>query len=415
MKNFSLLVKPTSADCNLRCTYCFYLEKCALYPDHKVHRMNDLVVERMIKTFMETPQSAHAFGWQGGEPTLMGVEFFERVIALQKQYGQAGASVSNGLQTNGTLLNDEWGKHLARYNYLLGVSVDGPAAVHDASRPNVAGKGSHAMVMEGIDALKRNGVEHNILTLVTQTNVHRPKETYHYVRDELGELFHQYIECVEFDEEGALAPYAISGQEWGDFLCGIYDEWIRCKDTHTVSIRLFDSILMRMVHGVANVCAMGQDCRQYLVVEYNGDIYPCDFFVEPRWKLGNILEHSWDDMLESALYQEFGARKREWNAACSTCEFLRLCGGCCPKNRPGHGEDPRQLSHLCSGWKQFFRHTRRGFESLANEIRSGRTQRAPDPMPPRRPDPASRSTQPGRNSPCPCGSGKRYKRCCGKK
>jgi len=411
MRPFSLLVKPASADCNLRCRYCFYLDRAELYPDTKRHRMPDYVLDRMLSTFLRTPQPQHSIGWQGGEPTLMGVDFFKQVTDLEQRYGRPGSSVSNGLQTNTTLIDDEWAKHLAQYQFLVGVSIDGPPEVHNKYRVFVRGRGAHADVMKGLEALKRNRVEYNVLTLVSQSNVRQPREIYRYLRDELGVLFHQYIECVEFDGQDGLQPYAVNGREWGDFLCGIYDEWIGSGDTRRVSVRLFDSIMTMLVDGYANVCAMGTDCRQYLLIEHNGDVYPCDFYVRPDLKLGNVMENDWEQMLESDLYREFGARKRQWNEKCEGCPYLRYCAGCCPKNRPGQGEDPTRLSALCEGWLQFYEHAIPRFENLAQEIRH---ERAEAEQRTRRERVAK--MQPGkisRNAPCPCGSGKKYKHCCG--
>lgn len=410
---FSLLVKPASADCNLRCRYCFYLDRCELYPNVKRHRMSDAVLERMIGSFQATAQPQFAYGWQGGEPTLMGLDFFERVTDLQQQHGRRGASVSNGLQTNTTLIDDAWARHLAAYNFLVGVSVDGPQAMHDHYRVFRDGRGAHGAVVKGMACLQRNRVEFNILTLVSQANVHHPLEVYHYLRDELGVLFHQYIECVEFDEQGALQPFAIKGAEWGDFLCAIYDEWRRCDDTRRVSVRLFDSILTRLVDGYANVCALGRDCRQYLVIEYNGDVYPCDFFVRPDLKLGNIMENTWEELLASPLYAAFGERKRQWNEKCEHCAYLDVCAGCCPKNRLGGGTNPRALSALCDGWMQFFQHAMPGLRELADEVRRER-EAAQQAMRRERMMAGAAGQRVGRNDPCPCGSGRKYKKCCGR-
>ena len=410
MRPFSLLVKPASADCNLRCHYCFYLGKCQLYPDSTRHRMSDLVLRRMISSFLATEQPQHAFGWQGGEPTLMGLDFFKKVTAYQDEFGRPGMSVSNGLQTNGTLLDDAWCEHLARYNFLVGVSVDGPAKIHDHFRTFVDGHGAHADVMRGIQALRRNQVDFNILTLVSRSNVAHPRETYRYLCD-MGVFFHQYIECVEYDATGKLKPFAITGEAWGNFLCGIYDEWIKA-DTRKVSVRLFDALLAKMVDGVENTCTMGRDCRQYLVVEHNGDIYPCDFFVEPEFKLGNITAVTWEELQASPLYESFGKRKAQWNEACDACEYLSFCAGCCQKNRPTRSKDPTRLSALCEGWKQFYAHALPGLRELADDVRRERMQ-APQPyMAP--PSPAAPPPKVGRNDPCPCGSGNKFKKCRGK-
>lgn len=368
--------------------------------------MPDKVLEKMISTFMATGQEQYAFGWQGGEPTLMGVDFFKKVTALQEKYGTGGAQVSNGLQTNTTLIDDAFAEHLAKYNFLVGVSIDGPPEIHNRYRKYGDGRGAHADVMKGLELLKKHGVEYNVLTLVSQSNVREPALVYNYLKN-MGVFFHQYIECVEFDKCGNLMPFAVNGKEWGAFLCGIYDEWIK-EDTRKVSVRLFDSIVSMMVDGIANVCAMSNDCRQYLVVEFNGDVYPCDFFVQPDMKLGNIMQNSWEEMLDSRAYREFGERKARWNKECEKCEYLRYCAGCCPKNRPMKGVVPERLSVLCEGWKQFYHHALKGLRNLANDIESERREAE---RLARRGKGAPASS--GRNDPCPCGSRKKYKHCCG--
>ena len=370
MRPFTLLIKPSSADCNLRCDYCFYLEKSHLYPQTARHRMSDEVLEKMIKSYMATPQPVYSFAWQGGEPTLMGLEFFEKVITWQKQYGRSGARIGNGLQTNATLITDELAALFGKYQFLVGCSLDGPASLHDRYRRSQGGKPTHAQILQGIETLQRHQVEVNILTLVSQANVAHAREVYRYLVEQ-GFSYHQYIPCVEFDEHGELLPFAISGEEWGEFLCTLFDEWYR-RDTQSVSIRHFDSLLTKMIDGIANVCTLGQNCCQYFVVEHNGDVYPCDFFVEPCLRLGNILEHSWEDFLQSPTYLEFGAQKRQWNSHCDTCEYLDLCLGDCLKHRLYAGNPPQNLSALCAGWQRFLRYSRKRLEKLADKIRKQR-------------------------------------------
>jgi uncharacterized protein len=405
---FSLLVKPACADCNLRCEYCFYLEKCHLYPNEKRHRMSGEVLDQLIRTYMATDQPVYSIGWQGGEPTLMGVEFFRQVTALQQKYGRAGVSVANGLQTNATLIDDALAEHFARYNFLLGCSLDGPAALHDRYRHTIAGAPSHADVLRGIETLKRWRVEFNILVLVSQANVHHAREVYRYLVDQ-GFLFHQYIPCVEFDGAGARLPFAITGDEWGEFLCGIFAEWYPA-DIRRVSIRHVDSILNKLVDGQLTVCTMGTNCTQYLVVEYNGDIYPCDFFVQPDLRLGNIMQTAWTEALDSPLYHRFGAQKSDWHAQCAQCPFLDLCAGECLKHRMYAGNPARNLSWLCAGWRQFFQHTKPRLLEMAQTIRDERAEQERIA--------AGLRVQPyagqERNAPCPCGSGKKYKKCCGR-
>ena len=410
MKPFSLLVKPASADCNLNCRYCFYLEKCALYPDTARHRMPDRVLEKMIQSYLETPQSVYSFGWQGGEPTLMGLEFFQKVTHLQEKYGPRGATISNGLQTNATRIDDALAGHFKRYRFLLGCSLDGPAQIHDRYRLTVGGRPTHGKVMEGIETLQRHQVEFNILVLVSQSNVHRAEDVYRYLVDR-GFLFHQYIPCAEFDAHGRPQPYAVSGEEWGQFLCELFDLWYP-EDTRTVSIRHLDALILKLVDNQTSVCTMGDNCCQYFVVEYNGDIYPCDFFVNRQLRLGNVLDTDWADLLSLPAYEHFGARKTQWNARCNACDVLDLCVGDCLKNRTYSGNPPENISWLCEGHKTFLRHARGRLNKLAGDIRLERmADESRTPVDRIRDDPRFKGA--GRNDPCPCGSGKKFKKCCG--
>ncbi|NLC43726.1 MAG: anaerobic sulfatase maturase [Clostridiales bacterium] len=399
---FSLLIKPTSADCNLRCTYCFYLKKSELYPESKQHRISDEVLEKMISSYMATEQPSYIFGWQGGEPTLMGQYFFERVVALQRKYGK-GKTVTNSLQTNGTMLDEPFTKFLAKYNFLVGVSVDGPPEVHNQYRTRADGSPTHADVLEGIENLRKNKVEFNVLTLVNQANVSKGKEIYDYLCKE-DILFHQYIPCVEFDEEGNLAPFAITGQQWGQFLCDIYDAW-HIRDTNRVSIRTFDGIMNHMVYGNYASCHMAGSCCQYFVVEHNGDIYPCDFYVEEQRKLGNLQQDSWADLQNSSKYLEFGNRKADWNKECSQCEFLTYCAGDCPKHRSNSENEDSHLSWLCEGWKMFYQHSIPGLRKLVENVVNHNPKKFNSKL--------FIDNKFDRNDLCYCGSTKKYKKCHG--
>jgi uncharacterized protein len=406
---FSLLIKPAGADCNLRCTYCFYLEKCNLYPDTVKHRMSDSVLEKLIQSYMATPQPTYSFGWQGGEPTLMGLDFFHRVTELQKTYGKPGDVVSNGVQTNATLIDDAFAEHLGQYRFLAGVSLDGPPDIHDHFRQSAGGRPSHAAVLKGIDVLKRHNVEFNILVLVSQANVNRARDVYRYLVD-AGFFYHQYIPCVEFNNHGKRLPFAVSGPEWGNFLCEIFDQWYP-RDVHKVSIRHFDSLLRKMIDSTVTVCTLADNCCQYFVVEHNGDIYPCDFFVQKDHKLGNILKTTWGQALNSFAYREFGANKAAWNKTCETCEFLNLCCGDCLKHRIYGNHPAHNLSWLCSGWKHFLKHSQNALNALAQKIQVERSTNA-NYNSARKINASSTGTPAGRNQPCPCGSGKKFKKCC---
>ncbi len=392
---FSLLIKPAGADCNLHCAYCFYLQKGRLYPDSKIHRMSEAVLERLIASYMATEQPVYAFGWQGGEPTLMGLDFFRKAVQFQLQYGKPGASVSNGLQTNGTLLTDAMAAFFTEYRFLLGVSLDGPPEIHDRFRSKIDGAGSHREVMRGIRALRRQKTEFNALTLVTQANIRQGKEVYRYLKEE-GFFFHQYIPCVEYDASGKPLPWTISGEEWGRFLLSIFEAWYS-GDARAISIRQFDSVLEALLAGKASVCTMADSCRQYFVVEHNGDVYPCDFFVDPGWKLGNLMENAdWPLYTEAPLYKRFAGRKGALSQLCAECPYLSLCQGDCPKHRIPYLQQPPETRHvppprhdtsslsgaaeghgiglftsvLCEGWKLFYRETLPEFQKLARNLKA---------------------------------------------
>lgn len=371
---FSLLIKPASADCNLRCEYCFYLDRSGLYPETAVHRMSEEVLERLVRSYLATPQPVYAFVWQGGEPLLMGSDFFERVTDLQMAYSRRGSDVSNAVQTNATLMTDRLARQFRACRFLTGISLDGPAGLHDAARKDMAGQGSHVKVLEGLECLKRNGAEYNVLTLVSTHNAAHPAEIYDYLVDDIGAKFLQFIECVELDGQGSVAPYCVTPEEWGSFLCAVFDRWYE-RDTRRISVRLFDTVIAKLVTGQDICCTAGLDCRQYFVVEYNGDVYPCDFHVLPELKLGNVMTHTWQEMAESETFKAFGLRKRHTHAACSLCPYFRFCAGDCPKNRIGHsGSAANVLSYLCEGWKLFFAHTLPRFEELARSVRNEHPQ-----------------------------------------
>ncbi len=371
--NFSLLIKPASSDCNLACSYCFYLGRGhALYPGVSARRMSEEVLSRTVAGYLRTPQPAYAFVWQGGEPLLLGGGFFERVTDLQMAYAPRGAEVTNALQTNATLIDDRLARQLRASRFLTGVSLDGPRELHDAARVDGAGRGTHARVMAGLDCLRRQGAEFNVLALVSRHNMSRPVEVYDYLVGEAGATFLQFIECVEFEADGRVAPYCVTPQGWGEFLCAVFDRWY-AADTRRISVRLFDTVLAKLAAGRDICCVAGSDCRQYFVVEYNGDVYPCDFHVLPELRLGNVLTHAWQEMAESEVYRAFGARKRQTHAACGSCPHAALCAGDCPKNRVGHTAGPADaLSYLCEGWRLFYAHTRTRFETLAETIRRER-------------------------------------------
>jgi len=332
---------------------------------HGVGRMAPETLEAMIGSYMATPQPLYQFGWQGGEPTLLGAPFFRRVVETQRRRGRTGASVANGLQTNGTLLDDEMARLFAEYKFLVGVSLDGPPELHDRHRRDPGGHATHARVLEGLGRLKAAGVETNILVLVTSAHAGQARRVMEYLAG-LGYFFQQYIPCVEADREGRPRPWSVEAGAWGDFLCELFDAWR--EGDGRVSVRLFDALLARLAFGRGEVCHLAGDCRQYFLVEHDGGVYPCDFFVEPGLRLGNVRDVDWGGLWRSPAFRAFGARKAANARACARCPARSLCAGDCPKHRlDGLGRPSR----LCGGWKRFYAHALPGLRRLARALPGG--------------------------------------------
>ncbi|MFP4115032.1 MAG: anaerobic sulfatase maturase [Spirochaetota bacterium] len=392
---FSLLIKPASGECNLRCDYCFYLEKCDLFPSRGRRRMSEETLTAMLESYFSTPQPNYTFAWQGGEPTLMGLDFFKLVVELQQKLAPRGARITNGIQTNGTLITDEFAEFLADYRFLVGISIDGPPHIHDRYRTSAFGGATHAQVLRGLDRLKAAGAEVNALTVVNGLNVDKAAVVYSYLRDELELLWHQYIPLVEFDGHSRRLPFAITGEQWGRFLNELFESWYP-DDTRRVSVRLFDSILQALAHGTYAQCTMAGTCSSYVVVEHTGSIYPCDFFVEPHLELGSVLERGIAAARRTPCATQFAAQKSRWPGECARCPYLMLCSGDCPRMRAEQGP-----SVLCDGWKAFYERRLDAFRSLAREVPgdNGGVDRL------------MRETAP--DAPCFCGSGRRFGNCHG--
>lgn len=363
-------------------------------------RMSNVVLEQMIKTFLqETTQNVYQFGWQGGEPTLMGLSFYQNVITFQKKYKPIGAQVANALQTNGILMDEPFAEFLAQHRFLVGLSLDGTAEMHNRFRRNAQGQGTQENVIQSMNLLKKKNVEFNVLTLVTRANVNCAKEIYRYFID-LDVFFQQYIPCVEYDSAGKLKSFAIDGKAWGRFLIDLFETWEH--DGYRASIRLFDAILILLETGNYSLCHMGGSCQKYLVVEHNGDVYPCDFHVDAGNKLGNVMEDRWADMWAHERFKAFSSKKAKWNAACENCDFLMFCSGDCMKHTKNE-DDSRSLSELCEGWKMFYKETLPRFKEIArNDLRHRTGQKDAKLF---------CDGDFNRNETCYCGSGLKYKNC----
>ncbi len=348
----SLLIKPASAVCNLDCTYCFYLDRDAdPYKSLPARRMTPETLERLVDTYLFYSYPESVFAFQGGEPTLAGPAFFEKLIEFQKQYGRAGQAVSNALQTNGILLDDTWCRMFKEYNWLIGISIDGTEEMHDRYRVNRQGAGTWKKVMQGIETLKKNGVEFNVLCVLSQANIDKPKEVYRFFRS-LGIDYIQYIPLSEFDGLGQPLPFTITPEQYGRFLCETFDLW--WPDRRKVRIRYFDNIAAALAGQRPGNCTLHETCDSYVVVEYNGDIYPCDFFVEKNWKLGNINLDSWPEIARRQSRYSFAAKKTVAHPECQVCEWQSICHGGCPKHRHDRYRRFEDLDYFCAAYKMIF-------------------------------------------------------------
>ncbi|MBJ7354468.1 MAG: anaerobic sulfatase maturase [Thermoleophilaceae bacterium] len=431
---FHLLAKPTGAVCNLDCDYCFFLSKEMLYPDSDF-RMSETVLGAYVTQLIE----AHAgqpevqIAWQGGEPTLMGLEFFEHAVALAERAAEPGQTLVHTIQTNGTKIDAAWAEFFKRKDFLVGVSIDGPQAIHDAYRVTKGGRGSFEQVMRGLDHLREHGAEWNALCTIHAKNADRGREVYAFLRDECGARFMQFIPIVErvagadLDDDGgvpwsswrdrplyrqegtAVTSRSVTGEQYGRFLIDVFEDWVR-RDIGEVFVQMFDVALANWVGAPPSLCVHAETCGRALALEHTGDLYSCDHFVDPENRLGNILELPMAQLVETEQQKRFGAAKRDsLPVQCLECDVLFACHGGCPKDRfiETASGDPG-LNYLCDGYLAFFRHIDHPMRRMKALLDAGR---APSELVA---DYAAADASRGRNDPCTCGSGNKWKRCHGR-
>jgi uncharacterized protein len=407
----SVLIKPAGPDCNLACRYCFYLDRAALFSGPAAHRMSPAVLAATIRQVMTQGTAHPAFNWQGGEPTLMGVDFFKQAVELEKQYGRSDHVVGNGLQTNGLLIDDAWCRFLRDAQFLVGLSLDGPDHVHDRYRVARGGGPTWSRVTEALRHLLDHGVAVNALTVVNDHSARFPREIYGFLKEN-GLAYMQFIPCLEgLGAASEPTSFSVSPALLGTFWCTLFDCWMDdfCDGRPTTSVRWFDSLFATYVGLPAPECTLLPECGNCLVIEHNGDVFACDFFVADAWRLGNVLDGSLLDMLNSPRQLQFGRLKAELPPACRACRWLPHCRGGCPKER--HRGTAAGVSYFCEAYQMFFAHADDRLRQLAQAWRAEYDRPVPDPAPEAagRPRPA----KVGRNAPCPCGSGEKFKRCCG--
>ena len=395
---FHILAKPTGALCNLNCTYCFFLSKETLYPGSRF-RMEDDVLEAYLRQLLESHREPEvAVAWQGGEPTLMGLDFFKRAVAIVDRLKRPDQTIQHTIQTNGTKLDDDWCAFFKAHNFLVGLSVDGPKDIHDTYRVDKGGRGTFDAVIRGWERLRRHGVDVNILCTVHDANQDRPLDVYRFFRDTLGAEYFQFIPIIERATEttlpianegwgerrdGGRPLYTLEGnlvtdrsvrpEAYGKFLIAIFDEWVR-GDVGRIYVQHFDSALANWVGVPGAVCIFAETCGNALALEHNGDLYSCDHFVEPAYKLGNIRETHMIEMVASPQQVKFGLHKRDsLPRYCRECEVRFACHGECPKNRFISTPDGEPgLNYLCAGYKAFFNHINRPMAIMAALLKQGR-------------------------------------------
>jgi uncharacterized protein len=427
---FHIMAKPNGPKCNLDCSYCFYLEKERLYPGRTDFRMSRDVLESFIRQKIAAqPIDQVTFAWQGGEPTLLGLDFFREIVELQTTYA-AGKKIENTLQTNGILLDDDWCIFFRENNFLIGLSIDGPEERHNRYRLNKGGSGTFNRVIKGLDCLKKHGVAFNTLTVVQRDNSFYPLAVYRFLK-ETGSDFIQFIPIVErqtraqtkngitlispdHTRAAELTPWSVESEQYGQFLCEIFDEWVR-KDVGKYYIQIFDVALEAWTGQNPGLCVFSETCGQALALEHNGDLYSCDHYVYPENKLGNIMAEALETLVGSEQQKKFGSDKKDrLPRYCLNCEVRFVCNGECPKHRFIKTPDGEAgLNYLCSGYKMFFKHIDPYMRFMANELHHRRAAAHVMAWVQEK-DAGFASFKPGVNDPCPCGSGKKYKKCCAK-
>ena len=364
----SILVKPSGADCNIHCSYCFYFEKFGLYPHEKKHRMSEEILENLVRQVIEQSGRSVSIAWQGGEPTLMGLDFYKKALKLENKYAE-GKRIDNAFQTNGILLDETWASFFQENNWLVGLSLDGPRHIHDRYRHSKGGGDTHNKVESVAKMLIENGVMINAMCCITDYSSRYPEELYHYYK-ELGMTYMQFIPVVETDknDKSKATPYSVNATDYGNFLIKMFDLWIDDfrNGAPTTYIREFESLFYTYVGLIPPECNLMKTCGSYVVVEHNGDVYSCDFFVEPKWKLGNIKTGKIINMLNSKKQQAFGALKANFPLSCRRCPWLRHCYGGCIKDRVKNPRDKRH-PHFCKSYQMFFSHADETFIALANQ------------------------------------------------
>ncbi|MCX5734800.1 MAG: anaerobic sulfatase maturase [candidate division NC10 bacterium] len=411
-REFQVFAKPAGSICNLDCHYCYYLKKEHLFPKTESLRMPDDILEKYIVQHIDaSPGSVINFSWHGGEPTILGLDYFHKIVALQRKHQSPHQRITNGMQTNGTLLDEDWCRFLAAEGFAVGLSLDGPQEMHDRYRVTKGQHPTHKQSMRGYTLLRQHRIPCSILCVVHAQNVQYPTQVYRFFK----EIKAQYVEFLPLvepqpDEEGGVSQRSVPALAWGNFLCTIFDEWMG-QDIERVNVQIFEEAARTAFGQEHALCIFRETCGDVPVIEHNGDFFSCDHFVDTEHRLGNIQETPLVDLLECPAQRAFGQAKLDTLPRyCQACEVRNMCHGGCPKDRilrTPEGEGG--LNYLCAGYKRFFTHCR-PFVSQLSAL--WRRQSLEGQMMMAQAEGVQASPRAGRNDPCPCGSGRKYKKCC---
>jgi len=410
---FVVMAKPVGPLCNLRCEYCYYLETEQYYQAPHSFRMSEAVLEEYIKQYIRSnPGPNIQFTWHGGEPTLAGLDFFRLAVELQRKYLPEGWNCWNNLQTNGVLLDDEWCAFLAENKFDVGLSIDGTQWLHDEYRKDHRGNGTYDRALEAVRRLKAHGIRPDLLCTVTSSIAKEPLAVYSALKN-LDTGWIQFIPIVRRSKDGLVTPDSVSGEDYGRFLCTIFDKWI-LNDFGRVGVQIFAETLLILMGGSASVCWMAPTCGRVLIVEHDGSVYSCDHFVTPEHRIGDVSSDDLGALVDLPAQYRFGQDKRDrLPAQCRSCTCLRFCNGACPKDRfITTGDDEEGLNFLCEGYRMFFTHAEPVLTEVASLVKQGVNHQ--NIMTKLRANNRSQWAGVGRNDPCPCGSGKKFKKCCGR-
>ena len=411
-RQFQIFTKPIGSICNLDCDYCYYLKKEKLYPKGESFRMPDDILEEYIVQHIDaSPDPVINFSWHGGEPTVLGQDYFRKIVALQRRHTPPHRSITNGMQTNGTLIDEEWCRFLAEEGFAVGLSLDGPQEIHDRYRLTKDRKPTHKLAMRGYQLLRRHGIPCDILCVVNAHNVQYPTQVYRFFK-QIKAPYVSFLPLVEPqpEAEGNVSHRTVPAEAFGDFLSTIYDEWLS-QDIGQIQVQIFEEAARTALGHEHALCIFRKTCGDVPVIEHNGDFFSCDHFVDAEHRLGNIQETSLVELLESPAQRAFGQAKLDTLPRyCQTCEVVAMCNGGCPKDRFIQTPDGEGgLNYLCAGYKLFFTHCRPFVQELAA---LWRRQSLEEQTPLVKATGAKAGPKIGRNDPCPCGSGLKYKKCC---